>query len=42
MMSRLPGIVLALALAAILPLVSPGGTNDVDRSDPNFVTVPRI
>lgn len=32
------GTLLALALAALLPLVSPGGTNDVDRTDPNFVT----
>lgn len=30
--------VLSVALASVLPLVSPGGTNDVDRSDPNFVT----
>lgn len=30
--------VLAIALASVLPLVSPGGTNDVDRTDPNFVT----
>ena len=37
-MRRLIGI----ALAVVLPLVSPGGTNDVDRTDPNFVTVPRI
>lgn len=30
--------VLAVALAVVLPLASPGGTNDVDRTDPNFVT----
>lgn len=30
--------VLSVAAAAVLPLVSPGGTNDVDRTDPNFVT----
>ena len=30
--------VLAVALEAVLPFVSPGGTNDVDRTDPNFVT----
>ena len=29
---------LAVALAGVLPFVSPGGTNDVDRTDPNFVT----
>lgn len=33
-MRRLIGI----ALAIVLPLASPGGTNDVDRTDPNFVT----
>ena len=32
------GTLLALAIAAVLPFVSPGGTNDVDRTDPNFVT----
>ena len=30
--------VLSVAVAAVLPFVSPGGTNDVDRTDPNFVT----
>ena len=30
--------VLAVVLAGVLPFVSPGGTNDVDRTDPNFVT----
>lgn len=30
--------VLAVALAGVLPFVSSGGTNDVDRTDPNFVT----
>ena len=30
--------VLAATLATVLPFVSPGGTNDVDRTDPNFVT----
>ena len=25
-------------MAAVLPFVSSGGTNDVDRTDPNFVT----
>ena len=29
--------VLSVAAAAVLPFVSPGGTNDVDRTDPNFV-----
>ena len=33
-MRRLIGI----ALAVVLPFISPGGTNDVDRTDPNFVT----
>ena len=30
--------VLSVAVAAVLPFVSSGGTNDVDRTDPNFVT----